>query len=61
MSNLTLTTDTLAETLPKFDPTAKNIAIITILTIIVLVTIVGNLIVLLAFFLEPKLRNDFYN
>lgn len=61
MSNVTATTDTLADTLPKFDPTAKNIAIITILTIIVLLTILGNLIVLLAFFLEPKLRNETFN
>ncbi|XP_052058942.1 D(2) dopamine receptor-like [Mytilus californianus] len=49
------------EDLPEFLPSSKNITIIITLTTLVLVTIIGNLIVLLAFIKESKLRKEAFN
>ena len=44
---------------PIFDATAANILVAIVLTVVVIMTSLGNLIVLIAFFVDAKLRQPF--
>ena len=44
---------------PNFDPSGANILMAVVLTALVLVTLFGNLIVLVAFLVDTKLRQPF--
>ena len=48
-----------AWTPPDFDVTAKNVLMAIVLTVLDVVTLVGNLVVLVAFFVDSRLRQPF--
>ena len=48
-----------AWTPPDFEVTAKNILMAIVLTVLDVVTLVGNLVVLVAFFVDSRLRQPF--